>query len=169
MKWGLKSLEISPETIQTEDNLLFYCHMLDDQEEVTVRLPSKPPNFMRLLKPKEIRRFILHTWRLSKHNELWLRFTTLITLHSWQCSGYKWQNENQCMQRWWICRHSGAEIKLTIDTNGSGSVSCFFSSSAESTQPCLSIISKNTWKITMQCIRVGSSHLINVIINDSDL
>lgn len=47
---------MSPETIQTEDNLLFYCHdgfTLDDQEEMTECLPSKVPNSMRLLKPKK--------------------------------------------------------------------------------------------------------------------
>lgn len=119
MKWGLKTLEISPETIQTEDNLLSYCHTLDDQEKMTECLLSKAPNFMRLLEPKKIRHFISHTWRLSKHNELRLRFTTLIMPHLWHCSGFKWQNENHGTKQWCMCWRRRAQIKLTIDTNGS--------------------------------------------------
>lgn len=136
MKWGLKMLEISPETIQTEDNLLHCSRM---PTESTPRVPwcfsIKLPNFMRWLELKKDLPFffVLHPWRPSKHNKLWLRFTTLIMLHLWHTSRYKWQNENHCIQQWCIHWHHCTQMKVAIDTNGHRSVTWIILCSAEST------------------------------------
>lgn len=117
MKWGLKMLEISPETIQTEDNLL-HCSRIPNESTTRVLwcFAIKLPNFMRWQELKKIYPFFVsHPWRPSIHSELWLRFTTLIIMHLWHISRYAHTNESihiHTTYRQYIQIHTGQWLGL---------------------------------------------------------
>lgn len=106
MKWGLKTLEWSPETIQTEGNLLLHSHTRDDQNP-----PCEEPNILRNLQKKENEKDV---WGGIYYFCIW---DVVQEIRS--------KTEHRLRRQWCICWHLAAQINATINTNRNESAISF--------------------------------------------